>query len=127
MRTSPRRRLEWKIGCDHVIATSDVGKQELLAARLVPEDRISVVGEWAGDDFFRPASEPDARLRIRRNLELAAPEDAYVIATVGMLRREKGQADLLRVVQRLRSPGVPAAALVVGMPTPSTQPYGPSR
>ncbi|KAG0757572.1 hypothetical protein G6F22_019915 [Rhizopus arrhizus] len=40
-----------------------------------------------------------------------------------MLRREKGQADLLRVVQRLRSQGVPAAALVVGMPTPSTQPY----
>lgn len=123
MRTSPRRRLEWKIGCDHVIATSDVGKQELLAARLVPEDRISVVGEWAGDDFFRPAGAPDARLRIRRNLELAAPEDAYVIATVGMLRREKGQADLLRVVQRLRSQGVPAAALVVGMPTPSTKPY----
>ncbi len=35
MRSSLRRRLEWKLGCDHVIATSDVGKQELLAARLV--------------------------------------------------------------------------------------------
>nr|WP_315526754.1 glycosyltransferase family 4 protein [uncultured Achromobacter sp.] len=123
MRTSPRRRLEWKIGCDHVIATSDVGKQELLAARLVPEARISVVGEWAGDDFFRRPGEPDARLRIRRSLEMTAPEDAYVIATVGMLRPEKGQAELLRVVQRLRGQGIPAVALVVGMPTPSTRPY----
>ncbi|MBB1593480.1 glycosyltransferase family 4 protein [Achromobacter sp. UMC46] len=123
MRTSPRRRLEWKIGCDHVIATSDVGKQELLTARLVPEDRISVVGEWAGDDFFHPATQPDASLRIRQSLAMAAPENAYVIATVGMLRPEKGQADLLRVVQWLRVQGVPAVGLVVGMPTPSTKPY----
>ncbi|HCW16732.1 MAG TPA: glycosyl transferase family 1, partial [Achromobacter sp.] len=85
-----------------VIATSEVGKQELLAARLVPEGRISVVGEWAGDDFFRPASTPGTSLRIRRSLEIAAPENAYVITTVGMLRPEKGQADLLRVVQWLR-------------------------
>ena len=123
MRTSPRRRLEWKIGCDHVIATSEVGKQELLAARLVPEGRISVVGEWAGDDFFRPASAPGTSLRIRRSLEIAAPENAYVITTVGMLRPEKGQADLLRVVQWLRRQGVPAVGLVVGMPTSGTKPY----
>lgn len=123
MRTSPRRRLEWKIGCDHVIATSDVGKQELVAARLVPEDRISVVGEWARDDFFAPASTPDAALRIRHDLGIAAPETAYVIATVGMLRPEKGQADLLRVVQWLRVQGVPAVGLVVGMPTADTKPY----
>lgn len=123
MRTSPRRRLEWHIGCDHVIATSDVGKQELLAARLVREDRISVVGEWASDEFFRPADEPQASLRVRRSLEIGSPETAYVIATVGMLRPEKGQANLLRVVQRLRAQGVPATGLVVGMPTPSTASY----
>lgn len=123
MRSSLRRRLEWKIGCDHVIATSDVGKQELLAARLAPEDRISVVGEWAGDAFFRPADAPEAILQIRRDLGIPAPSAAYVIATVGMLRPEKGQADLLHVVQRLRMQGVPAVALVVGMATADTQPY----
>ncbi|TQJ97980.1 glycosyltransferase family 4 protein [Achromobacter sp. SLBN-14] len=123
MRSSLRRRLEWKLGCDHVIATSDVGKQELLAARLVPADRISVVGEWAGDAFFQSGDATDAVLRIRRGLGIPAPKASYVIATVGMLRPEKGQADLLHVVQRLRIQGVPAVALVVGMATARTQPY----
>ncbi len=127
MRSSLRRRLEWAIGCDHVIATSAVGKEELLAARLAPEDRISIVGEWAGDEFFRPDDAPhdapDASLHIRRALGVPAPRAAYVVATVGMLRLEKGQADLLRVVQRLRIRGVPAVALVVGMATARTQPY----
>ncbi|MDX3984407.1 MAG: alpha/beta fold hydrolase [Achromobacter sp.] len=123
MRTSPGRRLEWRFGCDHVIATSNVGKQELLAARLFRDDRISVVGEWAGDEFFRQAEDADASLRIRRGLEMPAPDEAYVIATVGMLRPEKGQADLLRVVHRLRALGVPAVALVVGMPTAATRAY----
>jgi len=123
MRSSLRRRLEWAIGCDHVIATSDVGKEELLAAGLAPEDRISVVGEWAGDEFFRPDDAPDASLHIRRALGVPAPRAAFVVATVGMLRPEKGQADLLHVVQRLRIRGVPAVALVVGTATARTQPY----
>ncbi len=123
MRSSPRRRLEWKIGCDHVIATSGKGKQEPLAAGLIAEERISVVGEWAGDEFFLQDEDPQRRLSTRHALDIAAPEDAYVIATIGMLRPEKGQADLLRVVQRLRGEGVPATALVVGMPTASTQAY----
>ncbi|MDF8362167.1 glycosyltransferase family 4 protein [Achromobacter anxifer] len=124
MRSSPRRRLEWKIGCDHVIATSHKGKHEILAAGLAADERISVVGEWAADEFFLREEDPHARLRTRQALGIDAPEDACVIATIGMLRPEKGQADLLRVVQRLRGLGLPATALVVGMPTASTQSYG---
>ncbi|WP_367352354.1 glycosyltransferase family 4 protein [Achromobacter animicus] len=123
MRSSLRRRLEWAIGCDHVIATSEVGKQELLAARLAAEDRISVVGEWAADKFFSSNDALDASLHIRRALGVPTPRAAYVVATIGMLRPEKGQADLLHVVQRLRIRGVPAVALVVGMATARTQPY----
>ncbi|HEY9271707.1 glycosyltransferase family 4 protein [Achromobacter sp.] len=123
MRSSPRRRLEWKFGCDHVIATSLLGKQEILAARLAATEQISVVGEWAADEFFQPGDTPQARLQTRQALGLRAPDSAWVIATIGMLRPEKGQADLLRVVQRLRNQGLPATALVVGMPTASTKPY----
>jgi len=123
MRTSPRRRLEWKIGCDHVIATSHTGRHELLAARFAPEDRISVVGEWAADAFFQTGCTAGMRVSARRELGLPASDAACVIATIGMLRPEKRQADLLRVVQRLRAQGVPAVALVIGMPTPATQPY----
>ncbi|MBC9908640.1 glycosyltransferase family 4 protein [Achromobacter xylosoxidans] len=123
MPSSPRRRLEWKIGCDHVIATSLLGKQEIVAARLAPAQRISVVGEWAADEFFQSADTPQSRLRTRQALGIRVPDNAWVIATIGMLRPEKGQADLLRVVQRLRGLGLPAIALVVGMPTASTKPY----
>ncbi|WMD20843.1 glycosyltransferase family 4 protein [Achromobacter seleniivolatilans] len=121
MPTSARRRLEWKWGCDHVIATSDVGRQEVLAARLVRPEHISVVGEWAHDSFFLSMDKQDARRRVRLELEISP--QAYVIATIGMLRPEKGQADLLRVVARLRGQAVPAVALVVGMPTQNTKPY----
>jgi len=123
MRSSPRRRLEWKLGCDHVIATSLQGKQEILAARLAAPEQVSVVGEWAADEFFQSDDAPQARLHTRQALGIRAPDRACVIATIGMLRPEKGQADLLRVVQRLRAQGLPATALVVGMPTASTKPY----
>ncbi|MGS1010074.1 glycosyltransferase family 4 protein [Achromobacter anxifer] len=123
MRSSPRRRLEWKLGCDHVIATSLLGKQEILAARLAAAEQISVVGEWAADEFFQEGDAAQARLHTRQTLGMRAPDSACVIATIGMLRPEKGQADLLRVVQRLRAQGLPATALVVGMPTASTKPY----
>ncbi len=126
MRSSPRRRLEWKVGCDHIIATSRKGKQEILEARLAADERISVVGEWAADEFFRRDEDPQARLRTRQALGIQAAGNACVIATIGMLRPEKGQADLLRVVQRLRGLGVPAVALIVGMPTASTQSYAQS-
>ncbi len=123
MRSSSRRRLEWKLGCDHVIATSLLGKQEILAARLAAPEQISVVGEWAADEFFLPGDTPQARLRTRQALGMRAPDSTCVIATIGMLRPEKGQSDLLRVVQRLHAQGMPAIALVVGMPTASTKPY----
>lgn len=145
MRSSLRRRLEWKYGCDHVIATSLTGQQELVTARLASAERISVVGEWAADSFFdaSPALDaPDARdaglparlpahlhsnvptrLQTRRELGLHDAENTFLVATIGMLRPEKRQADLLRVVHRLRTRGVPAAALVVGMPTPNTMDY----
>lgn len=121
MPTSARRRLEWKLGCDQVIATSAAGRDALVDAGLAPADRISVVGEWAGEDFFRAADKSSVRRLVRRELTLAP--DACVISTIGMLRPEKRQADLLRVVQRLRRQGLPAAALVVGMATATTQSY----
>ena len=121
MPTSARRRLEWKLGCDHVIATSDAGRAALLHARLARADGVSVVGEWADEAFFHAGDKPATRQRVRRELGLAP--DAYVVATIGMLRPEKRQSDLLRVVQRLRRRAVPASALVVGTATADTRAY----
>lgn len=121
MPTCTRRRLEWKLGCDHVIATSAAGRDALLTARLARPERISVVGEWAGEAFFRVVDKQSVRQRARR--ALAVDPGAYVVSTIGMLRPEKRQTDLLRVVLRLRRHAVPATALVVGMATADTQAY----
>ena len=57
--------------------------------------------------------------------ELGLDADAFVVATIGMLRPEKRQDDLLRVVQQLRQREIPAIALVVGTPTAEKAAFGP--
>lgn len=114
------RRAVKLMGVD-VIDTSDAGRDSLLTARFARPERISVVGEWAGDAFFRVVDKIGVRERTRRALNVDPA--AFVVSTIGMLRPEKRQADLLRVVLRLRRHSVPAVALVVGMATAETQPY----
>lgn len=63
-------------------------------------------------------------LRHAARQELAIDPAAFVVATIGMLRPDKRQEDLLRVVHLLRQRGLPARALVVGAPTRATAAYG---
>lgn len=122
LRTSWRRRLEWKLGCHRVITTSQGGARDIMTAGFASQGRISVVGEWADQGFFVGADK-DAMRRAARE-ELAIDPAAFVVATIGMLRPDKRQEDLLRVVHTLRQRGVPARALVVGAPTRATAAYG---
>ena len=52
LRTSLRKRLEWRVGCHHVIATSGEGRNDIVSAGFAPAERVSVVGEWADQRFF---------------------------------------------------------------------------
>ncbi len=122
LRTSWRRRLEWRLGCHRVITTSEGGAQDIITAGFAKRDRISVVGEWADHGFFKDTDKRAVRHAVRQ--ELALDPAAFVVATIGMLRPDKRQEDLLRVVHVLRQRGVPARALVVGMPTGATAAYG---
>ncbi|CUR80202.1 D-inositol-3-phosphate glycosyltransferase [Achromobacter xylosoxidans] len=117
-----RRRLEWRLGCHRVITTSQGGAQDIVTAGFAAQDRISVVGEWADHGFFVGADKLERRQAARR--ELGLDPAAFVVATIGMLRPDKRQEDLLRVVHLLRQRGLPAHALVVGMPTRGTMAYG---
>ncbi|MFY3682912.1 glycosyltransferase family 4 protein [Achromobacter xylosoxidans] len=117
-----RRRLEWRLGCHRVITTSQGGAQDIVTAGFATQDRISVVGEWADHGFFVGADKVERRQAARR--ELGLDPAAFVVATIGMLRPDKRQEDLLRVVHLLRQRGLPAHALVVGMPTRGTMAYG---
>ncbi|AKP91355.1 glycosyltransferase family 4 protein [Achromobacter ruhlandii] len=121
LRTSWRRRLEWRLGCHRVITTSEGGARDIVAAGFAQRDRISVVGEWADHGFFVAADKLALRHAARQ--ELAIDPAAFVVATIGMLRPDKRQEDLLRVVHLLRQRGLPARALVVGAPTRATAAY----
>ena len=122
LRTSLRKRLEWRVGCHHVIATSGEGRNDIVSAGFAPAERVSVVGEWADQRFFRTWTRPRCQ---RMRAELGLDADAFVVATIGMLRPEKRQDDLLRVVQQLRQREIPAIALVVGTPTAEKAAFGP--
>ncbi|HEY1220766.1 MAG: glycosyltransferase [Bryobacteraceae bacterium] len=61
-----------------------------------------------------PAISPDRAVRLRRELGLG--EDTRVLVTIGRLSKEKGHADLIRAIARLRdrAPDLPCCLLVVG-------------
>ena len=58
LRTSLRKRLEWRVGCHHVIATSGEGRNDIVSAGFAPAERVSVVGEWADQRFFLTWTRP---------------------------------------------------------------------
>lgn len=121
LRGSFSRGLQWRWGCDHVIAVAELVRDMLLEARLAVPERISVVGEWAEDRFFAPPPEAAQRLALRASLGLA--EGTFAVAAVAMLRPDKGQAFLIRAIALLRDSGIDATCLLVGAPTPEGVAY----
>ncbi len=115
LRSSFTRRLQWRLGCDHVVAVAETIRDRLLEGGLADPTRISVIGEWAEDRFFAPRPSVDQRRALRASLGLA--EGAFVVAAVAMLRPDKGHDVLIRAMARMRAGGVDAACLLVGSAT----------
>lgn len=109
------QRLRLRRGYHHIIVTSDAARRRLLVDGLAGADRVSLIGEWAEDEFFE--AEGADGVSVRRDLRLGV--DAFVVGTVGMLRPEKGQEDLIRAVGRvLEGTSRPVAAILIGGPNP---------
>jgi glycosyltransferase involved in cell wall biosynthesis len=102
----------WRRGCDHVIATAKYIKDGLVAAGLVPSERVTVVGEWAADAFFEISQCQEYRAAVRR--EFSLPVGRPVVSVIGMLRDDKAQDVLIRTVDTLRRRSRPISALIVG-------------
>ncbi len=115
------RRLQWRYGSDHVIATADCIRQEVLAKGLAPDGKISVIGEWAADGFFDLSKKTAHREDVRR--EFNVPEDQPMVCVVGMLRGDKAQEVLIQTVAELRRRGRDVAVLIVGEDTNSQRDY----
>jgi glycosyltransferase involved in cell wall biosynthesis len=107
-----RRRLMWRRGCDHVIATAECVKRGLVDGGLVASDRVTVVGEWAADAFFDTARRPEHRAAVRR--EFSIPDERPVVSVIGMVRDDKAQDVVIETVDEMRRRGRPVSALIVG-------------
>ncbi len=115
------RRLQWRYGSDHVIASAECIRDEILAKGLAPADKISVVGEWAGDAFFDVSRKQDHRRDVRK--EFQVPDGLPLICVVGMLRGDKAQEVLIETVAELKMRGREVVALIVGSVTNSQDTY----
>ncbi len=121
LKTKLHRRLQWRWGCDRVIATAQCIKDDIAAKHFAESDRIDVIGEWAADEFFDIANKDAHRRSVRQ--DYAIPIESPVICVVGMLRGDKAQDILIRVAAELRRRGRPITALIVGADTDSAAGY----
>jgi len=106
------RRLQWGWGCDHIIATAECIKDGIVDAGLSGPERVTVVGEWAGDEFFDTSGRTVESAEIRR--EFAISREIPVVLVVGMLRGDKAQEHLIDAAAILKRRGRPVACLIVG-------------
>lgn len=114
------RRLQWRLGADHVIAVAHCVRDGLIEAGLATPQRSSVVGEWADERFFAPEDGP-RRARARAELGLGA--DDVAIVCVGMLRPDKGQDHLIRAFAELVQTHPQVRLILVGGPTGESRAY----
>ena len=115
------RRLQWRWGCDRVIATAQCIKDEIAAKDFADIHRIDVIGEWAANEFFDIANKDAHRESVRE--DYAVPAGSPLVCVVGMLRGDKAQEILIRTAAELRRRGRPITALIVGADTDSAAGY----
>lgn len=115
------RRLQWRYGSDHIIATAACIREEILTKGLAPTNKISIVGEWAADSFFDISKKSVHRASIRQ--EFNVPEGVPLICVVGMLRGDKAQEVLIETVAEMKRRGRAVVGLIVGAVTNSQSDY----
>lgn len=120
LKPSPLRRMQWRLGADHVITVAECTRSALLADGLADPRRSTAIGGWADDAFFAAAG-PAERAVLRGQLGLAA--DAYVWLCVGMIRPDKGQDHLFDALTLLAARGLRPTVVVVGAATAESAGY----
>lgn len=114
LKPSPLRRMQWRLGADHVITVAECTRTDLIAGGLVDPRRSTTVGGWADDAFFSAAA-PGERAALRAQLGLSG--EAFVWLCVGMIRPDKGQDHLLTALPLLAARGLTPTLVIVGAAT----------
>ncbi|MBF0354131.1 MAG: glycosyltransferase family 4 protein [Alphaproteobacteria bacterium] len=114
------RRWQWRLGSDHVIAVAECIRQTMIEDGLIEADRSDVVGEWADESFFASS---DPEVRAHRRASWSVGEGDFVIATVSMLRPDKGLEYLIGALAILRDAGLSARLVLTGAATGEGEGY----
>ncbi len=85
-----RRAFIFRHGCSRIVADAAVIKRQLVADKVVPAEKVVVIGSAVDLETFRPDRD---RLKFRRELDLG--EEERLILNVGMIRPDKGQVKLV--------------------------------
>lgn len=114
------RSLQWRMGADAVIAVAECVRTAMVADGLADPSRAHVVGEWADDVFFNPVN-LEARSRLRQAWDCKDTDVA--IATVSMLRPDKGLEFAINALPALLESGLPAKLVILGGATGEGKDY----
>jgi len=96
---------------DALIAVSPEVRDDLVALRVAPADKICVV-RLGLDLDSRLSADPSARATVRA--ELGIPEDGFLVGWLGRMTEIKRVDDLLAAFAQLRTNGVDAYLALVG-------------
>lgn len=121
LKPSLMRRLQWRLGSDHVITVAECTRQDLIRIGLISETRSASVGGWADERFFQLADPVATRARIRAAEGI--PADAFTLVCVGMLRPDKGQNHLLAALELLAAKGLTPWLMLAGSATAESAGY----
>ncbi len=121
LKPTPIRRLQWRMGADHIITVAECTRQHLMEIGLADPKRSTSIGGWADERFFQLPDPIATRARLRTELKIA--ESDYVWVCVGMIRPDKGQDHLLAALALLKTKGLEPTLVVVGSATTECADY----
>jgi len=96
----------------HLVFGCALQQEQWIDRYNLPATKSRVIYNGVDRASFNPAAVAQTREQLRRRYEL--PPDAFIVITVGLLRPEKQQTDLVQAVAALASRDPPVHALLVG-------------
>lgn len=96
----------------HLVFGCRLQRDQWIDRYRLPAANSRVIYNGVDRAYFNPAAVAETREQLRRRCGL--PLDAFIAITVGRLRPEKRQTDLIQAVAALASRGLPVHAVLVG-------------
>jgi glycosyltransferase involved in cell wall biosynthesis len=95
---------------DHIITSSDKGRQELIYDWGISPEKVTSLMDGVDTDVFCPCSQKEARR------SLGIPEDAKLVVFLGIFNRYQGMDLLLDVISLVKAQAANVRFLLMGFP-----------